>query len=338
MNASVSVFRDRINLAACIPYWEELAAHAVEANPLYEHWMLLPALERLAPGEGFRCVLVWVRDARGRRSLGALLPLHAPGWYKGMPISVLRSFRHPGGALCTPLVRAGYARLCLRALLDWFSGEGEASLLELSHFPRDGALYRALADLLHERERMALATERFMYARLRKETAAGSFAPSPPSGPLVHRTLGAADDVRMWIRDYVQLGGEQHRGLMPALAEAHRRGRLLMTGIDFGGYPIARTAAVVAGAAAFAFPTLCDASYAHCEPQAMAEMDLARHLHRHRALRSIDSLSGDDQGLRYRLWGGARLFQSLLIGDGSWGDVAVAVTSAHDDVALWTTP
>lgn len=338
MQAAVSVFRDRTNLLACIPQWEELAAHAIEANPLYEHWMLLPALERLAPGEGFRCVLVWVEDASGARKLGALLPLHAPGWYKGLPIPVLRSFRHGGWSLCTPLVHADCARPCLQALLDWFSDEGEAALLELSHFPRDGALYLEMARLLHEREQMALATDRVMCARMRRQPGAGVLPPPTVGGPIVHRTMEPGEDAQPWIRAYVELGADERGVLLPALADAHRRGRLLMSGIDYGGRPIARSAAIVAGAAAFALPTACDAGYAQCAPQAMAEAQLARHFQRQPALRTLDSLAGAESGLLYRLWGGARLFQSVLIGDGSWGDVAVAVTSAHDDVALWTTP
>src|SRR5687767_8165859 len=77
----ITVVRDRINLAALVPQWEDLAVHALEPNPLYEHWMLLPALECLAPGEGIRCVLVWIDGREGQRTLGGLFPLQPPAWY-----------------------------------------------------------------------------------------------------------------------------------------------------------------------------------------------------------------------------------------------------------------
>jgi hypothetical protein len=276
--------------------------------------------------------MVWVGEGPLRR-LGALVPLHAPAWYKNLPLPVLRSFRYGGWPLCTPLVRAGCARTCLQALLDWFADHGEAPMLELSHFPRDGVLYRTLADLLHEREQMALATDRVMCPRLRRESATAVLGSAAPSAALVPRVMGPGDDARRWIGDYLNLGGDP--GLGAALGEAHRRERLVMTGLDFGGRPIARSAAVTAGAAAFAFATARDAALAS---EVMAEAALARRFHDLPALRSLDSLAGGENPLLYRLWGGARLFQSLLIGDGSWGDVAVAVTSAHDDVTLWTTP
>ena len=40
----VKVIRDSDRLFEHIPAWEDLAAAALEPNPFYEHWVLLPAL------------------------------------------------------------------------------------------------------------------------------------------------------------------------------------------------------------------------------------------------------------------------------------------------------
>jgi hypothetical protein len=57
-NVTVSVVRDRASLAGVVVAWEDLARHAIEPNPLYEPWMLLPALEAQG-SEDFVCVLTW---------------------------------------------------------------------------------------------------------------------------------------------------------------------------------------------------------------------------------------------------------------------------------------
>ena len=67
MQPVVQVVRTREALEAIVPAWEELAAQACEANPFYEHWILLPALR--AQGDGsLHCVCVW----QGERLIGAV--------------------------------------------------------------------------------------------------------------------------------------------------------------------------------------------------------------------------------------------------------------------------
>jgi hypothetical protein len=153
MGFTVSVLRDRINLAAVTPEWEDLALNALEPNAFYRPGALLPALEA---SEGVRFVLVWI-DAE--RRLGALFPFRGPALYKELPIVALKSHRQALQRLCTPLVRAGWAHQCFHALLEWFRRDGEgASLLELRLLAADGAVCRAFAEVARERNQMVLAT------------------------------------------------------------------------------------------------------------------------------------------------------------------------------------
>src|SRR3982074_1953486 len=84
--------------------WETLAAEAVEPNPFYEHWMLLPALEayeKEAANGDFRCVAVWDNG-----KLGALFPLRLEHGSRGLPLRALRSWSHRNMLVGTPLVSA----------------------------------------------------------------------------------------------------------------------------------------------------------------------------------------------------------------------------------------
>src|SRR3954451_10467438 len=99
MKPVVQVVRDREALEAIVPAWEELAANACEANPFYEHWILLPALRAQGEGSGCRCVLVW----DGGRLTGRL-PFERRLNFRGLPAATLTSWRHSAYLLCPPLV------------------------------------------------------------------------------------------------------------------------------------------------------------------------------------------------------------------------------------------
>src|SRR5215210_6529152 len=112
MKPVIQVVRDRAALEAIVPAWEDLAAHCVEANPFYEHWILLPALRAQGEGANFCCVLVW----DGERLMG-LFPFERRRNFKGLPSATLTSWRHSAYLLCTPLLRADCAADCLQAFL-----------------------------------------------------------------------------------------------------------------------------------------------------------------------------------------------------------------------------
>ena len=153
LDIAVELVRDRASLGRIIAQWEDLVGHALEPNPLYEPWMMLPALD--TPGDGdFHCCLLWVRDPERSdlpAKLGGLFPFRRARAYKGFPASALRSWSHPSWAweLCTPLVRTEGAQQYLAALLDWLERDG-AAVIEFRHMPRDGAFSGVLADALRD--------------------------------------------------------------------------------------------------------------------------------------------------------------------------------------------
>jgi hypothetical protein len=157
---TVTVLRDRRDLAAVASEWEDLARNAVEPNAFYRPGAVLRALEAQDGGEGIRFVLVWIEDAmKGARQLGALFPFRGPALYKGLPVVALKSHRHASQRICTPLVRKRWAPECFHALLDWFRSDGDgAALLELRALPCHGPVYRAFAEVARERNQLVLAS------------------------------------------------------------------------------------------------------------------------------------------------------------------------------------
>src|SRR5438046_494856 len=129
-------------MTAIAPSWENMAAAAIEPNPFYEPWMLLPALELFGLGRGFRLVTVW----NGER-LDAVLPLERTATFKGLPLPALSSWRHRHCLLCTPLVRADGAVETLAVLIEWLRAEG-TSLVGLQYIPTEGPFNRALTAAL----------------------------------------------------------------------------------------------------------------------------------------------------------------------------------------------
>src|SRR5437016_5278579 len=100
-------------LEKLIPEWESLAAQALEPNPFFEHWLLLPALRAFAANDDLRIVCI----RRGGK-LAALFPFRLVSRYKGLPLNALASWRHPHCLLCTPLVVRERPQECLCALFQ----------------------------------------------------------------------------------------------------------------------------------------------------------------------------------------------------------------------------
>jgi CelD/BcsL family acetyltransferase involved in cellulose biosynthesis len=352
---TVSVLRDSASLAQIVPEWTDLVRHAVEPNPFYEPWMLLPALQWLDEGGALCCVAVWLEDGPARR-LGALFPFHAPARYKGAPVAALSSYRHRHWLLCTPLIRAGRAQPCMEALLDWFARDGEgASLLEFRYVPCDGPAHSAIADALREREMMVIATDSFSRALLvRREDGDGAFEESLPRdmgrdlrrrqrrlaerGEVNYRVLRLEGEVEHWIDDFLRLeasGWKGRRGsaldcrdgdrrfARAIMASAFQRGQLMMVGVDLDRRPLARCCNFISGEGAFGFRIACDEAYAPYAPGVMAMVDSMRRFHAQRGLRWMDSLTDPQNTLLNRLYNSRRLFQTVLVGSGVLGELAV---------------
>ena len=342
---------DRHSLGARAPALEELARHAIDPNPLYEPWMLLPALEA-AQDDDFVCVLT---EAGG--SITGVFPFRRARRYKGLPITVLRSWRHASWMFCPPLLRPRTAAASVRALLDWLrSGEADASAVEFLYIPTDGAFHAVLADVLAGGSEMVMETEGFTRALLRREASGEAYIESAMSkgwrkelkrrerrlqeqGQVRAVSMAREEDPRPWIEEFLALeaSGWKGRGgtalasvaanrafAEHALTEAARRGRLNMVGINLNGRAIARCCNILAGEGSFGYRVAYDEEFAYYSPGLMAEVESIRDFHRLPDVQWMDSMTDPDNALINRLWKHRRRFQSLLVGTSVWGEMWVS--------------
>jgi CelD/BcsL family acetyltransferase involved in cellulose biosynthesis len=337
----VTVVRSATDLAAIRPAWQELAAHALEPNPLYEPWMALPALEAAAPPRGLQCVLVW----NGER-LEAMFPFERRTGLSGLTRGTLASWRHGSWMLGTPLIKAKSARASLGALFDWLEREGEP-LAEFRYLPSDGQFYSALADALAERKAMVVATERFSRPLLHKARAGAQLAGGlrrdlarkerrlRERGALAYVVLRSDGDVQRWIEEFLELESAGWKGrhgsalacsagnrrfAIAALSAAFQMKRLCMHGLDLGERPLARHCYLLAGEGSFHYRSAYNEDFRCYSPGTLAGLYGLRELETLPEVQWVDSMSDPEHPGVNRLWKDRRTIATLVVGMGAWGE------------------
>lgn len=355
---TVVVMRDVRELTGLIPAWEQLAAHALEPNVFYEHWMLLPALE--AYGAGEVAVVAVLADGngvhRGTDSLAGLFPVRFTPSFRNLNVGAISLWRHPHCYLGTPLIRADRAVECVAGMLQWLRDRADARLLELPWISGDGP-FREL--LLEQTSKLGLTSwiiDTYTRGLWQQGADAAAGARSAVSGELrrrlrrkerrlaergrlEHRVMGEGDDAREWIGQFLRLEASGWKGASgTALAcseagrryftqvatEAYARRRLLMLGLDYEGEPIARRCGFLAGDGSFAFKTAYDERFAPYSPGAMAELDSLTQFQGLDGVRWMDSCTTPDNTLINRICNGRRTIESLAIGSGALGELVIS--------------
>lgn len=343
MKLETQVLRHVAELRALVPEWEALAAEALEPNPFYEPWLMLPALEAYGIDAGFRCVAVWQDGA-----LGALFPLQLERRFRGLPVRAARSWRHRNMLIGTPLVRAKHAVGCIGALLE----SGVAPVIELDWTSAGGSFYGALAEALTEGgfpwvvsdayQRAVLVRERDPRARFNsnmKNNVRRWTARLAAHGRLEPVRLAPGDDIAAWTAEFMRLESSGWKGragtalacreddrrfVTEVFAEAHRRGRLIITGLDLAGRPLARHTMLAGGEGAFTFKIAYDETHASCSPGILAEVDNVRQFLENPGPRWIDSNTARESVSYGRVWKDRRTVQRIALGLGGAGRLAVA--------------
>ncbi|HEX4649671.1 MAG TPA: GNAT family N-acetyltransferase [Steroidobacteraceae bacterium] len=355
---SVVVMRDVRDLTGLIPAWEELAAHALEPNVFYEHWMLLPALE--AYGGGDVAVVAVLADGnsarRGTDTLAGLFPVRLTPSFRNLSVSAMSLWRHPHCYLGTPLIRAERAVECVAGMLQWLRDRADVKLLELPWISADGPFRELLLEQSSELGLTSWIIETHTRGLWQQSVEAAAGARSAISGELrrrlrrnerrlaergrlEHRVMGEGDDAGEWIEQFLRLEASGWKGASgTALAcsdagrryftqvatEAYARRRLLMLGLDYEGEPIARRCGFLAGDGSFAFKTAYDERFAGYSPGAMAELDSLTQFERLDGVRWMDSCTTPDNTLINRICNARRTIESLAIGSGALGELVIS--------------
>ena len=359
MTPSVKVVTGLQAMKDIVPAWDELAARALEPNPFYESWMLLPAIEAFGLERGFRLVTVW----SGER-LDAVLPLERTRGFKGLPLPAFGSWRHRHMLLCTPLVRHDGATETLDALVGWLkTGPEGAEIAGLQYLARDSAFHRAMVEALKDAGIRPLVMDSYQRPVLRRRRDADTYITETISakdrtelrrrerrlveqGALSYVALDSGEDVGRWIEEFLQLeasGWKGKEGTALACTEAnrrfateiftaaHRRGRLQIVGVDLDGKPIARCTSFSAGPGSYAFKPAYHEAYARFSPGIIAEVARIRHFHGLADVRWMDSFTDAGNTVMSRLWSDRITIESIAFG----ARIAGALTVAAWPVVRW---
>ena len=340
----VEVRSDLESLRAIVPDWQALAEDAAEPNPFYEHWMLLPALEAYGAGGDFQCVAVWENG-----TLAGLFPMQIERRFHGLPVRVLRSWRHRNMLLCcTPLVRARSAAKCIAALLQ----SPLAPAIELEWMPADGPVYAALIESAVAQGMPWVVTDAYARALLQRDSDPRERFNSnmknhlrrwqarlSSHGEVTPVRLAPDGDLERWTDEFLRLEAsgwkakegsalacreDDRRFVAAVFPEAFRRRRLLITGLDLGGKPLARHCMIAAGEGAFTFKIAYDEAYASCSPGILAEVDNVRQFLETPGPRWVDSNTSRENTSYGRVWKDRRTFQRVAVGLRGAGKAAVA--------------
>jgi len=337
-------------LEKLVPEWESLAAHALEPNPFFEHWLLLPALRAFASKNDVRIVCV----RRGGK-LSALFPFQLASRYKGLPVNVLASWRHPHCLLGTPLVIRDRPQECLSDLFQWLRQERVASIVEFSYVPAGGRFHQALVDALNLGGHFTQVGDSYTRGLLCRDKDADGYINSALSaesrqklrraekrlheqGRVAHRVLQPGDDIQRWIDEFLQLEARGWKGRCgsalactetntrfanEAFTNAFKRGQLVMVGVDLDDRPIARYCGFVASEGSFAFKTAYDEEFRRFAPGLLAELDMIRAFHGLPEVQWMDSFTDRSNSTIDRLWKHRRIVQRLAVGLGARGELAI---------------
>jgi CelD/BcsL family acetyltransferase involved in cellulose biosynthesis len=351
------VIEDPAALRARIPAWDELAAAALEPNPFYESWMLLPALEAFGGGARLRFVFVHAERAGRPPQLCGFFPLERVARFKGFPFRHVRLWSYPHRFLGTPLLRPAHASACLEALLEWLAESGDASMIEWGRIGGDGAFHAALQHVLHASGRRSFVGQAFTRALLAPRADGDEYLRLSlqgtsrkefrrlerrlaESGGLRYETLQPGAPAAGWAEQFLALearGWKGRRGsaldcsdanrrfFLAVAAEAARRRRLMMLSLAAGGRTIAMKCNFLAHDGAFAFKIAYDEGYARYSPGTLLELENVREFHRRPALRWMDSCAEADHFMANRLWLDRREIRTVLTATGrAAGDLVVS--------------
>jgi CelD/BcsL family acetyltransferase involved in cellulose biosynthesis len=337
------VVRDLAGLKLHLPAWEDLSVHAMEPNPFYEPFMLLPALDVFGRQSALQFVFIYTAR-RGHRVLLALLPMERASRYRGLPLAHSRLWMHRHCYLCTPLIRRGQARRCLSGYLDWLSTHDTGAVIEWRNVNGDGAFLTAFDEVLADTHHAYVPYE-FKRALLRPRRDSDSLLKETHSrkarhelrrlerrlaeiGALEYRELQNRDHAAQWIDAFLELerrGWKGKRGSALACrdadrhfftqwaSEAARRGRLMMLALAVGGRTVAMKCNVLAGSGAYAFKITYDEDYARYSPGVLLEMENIRRFHTRGDLQWMDSCADPANWMMNRIWPDRRRIATLVM-------------------------
>ena len=337
----------------------DLSGAALEQNPFFEDWMLLPAVKSFGPGLDLLFVFVFARPpSHSPRLLCGFFPLIRHHRWPGLRLRVYSLWQHTYCPLSTPLVRCDYAHECLEALFNWLAASrGGCQLIEFNNIRSDSPFGRTLSDFLQERRipnfvfnrfaRAAYQPTRDPYEQLQAALSSKYLSQLRRKqrmlsevGSVQFAKLRPGDNVSQWINDFLKLEASGWKGsektaldcaeasrsfFADAAQAAFRRGRLRMIESRLDGELLALRCSFISGRESFLFKLAYNENYARFSPGVLLELENMKYLSAEKCVE--DSCTVPDHPMFDRLWAGRNQIQTTLA---SWSKSGAAAISAME--------
>ena len=357
----VRVFVNWSDLEPFIEHWENLAAHALEPNPSYEWWMLIPALQHQLPGSDVRVALLFAADASplDKGALCGIVPFEVRTRHGGLPARVIRFWNHIYAVSATPLLRRDCAHACLRAFFEWiYLTQPAHTLIHLSDVRSNGEFLPVLTATVNEGRLGHLFEDIWQRAMFRPKRDADEYVQSISTshhrhewrrqerrlaehGLLTYDSLEPTQDAGPWLDEFVRLEmsgwkgregtafgcDERHlKWLTEVVTQAHNRRRLMILALRLDGKAIAMRINLVSPPGSYAFKIAFDEKFLKFSPGVLLELQNIRCLHGIPAIEWMDSVAVSNHPLMNRVWIDRVAVVSVLVAPGRFlGRLMVAL-------------
>jgi len=348
LRMSVVVAETASELQTHVAAWESLGANAIEPNPFYEPWMLLPALRHLGAQSRLIFVLIYGSDASHEHGdvLCGLFPLELRPRYRSLPLPYLRLWKHDYCFLCTPLLRTGYSLPALRAFFDWaVSAANDRGIVEFGFVPAEGCFHDCLQQCLGSKDWPVFHSMQYSRPFLLKPANPEQYlrdALSPKSISTLGRhsrrlseianlefaSLQTSGDVRSWIQTFLELEAsgwkgqagtamncrENHRDFLESIVTAaFDRKQVQMEALLIGARQVAARCCLRSGRGLFVFKVAFDEHYARYSPGMLLEVECIRRLSAETDIDWADSCAAPDHPMWGRLWKQRRAIETVAV-------------------------
>jgi hypothetical protein len=361
---SIHVLEQPEALAQHFAEWADLASAAIEPNPFYEPWLVIPALKLFDAGD-LLFVLVFgyqPGDPPGPTVLCGFFPLARRRGVSGLPVKMLGLWRHDYCFLCTPLLRSGWERETLSAFFDWLEDDPRScGLMEFGLVNGEGPFHHLLVDFFNERTKLTFTSycytraffqprgdpEAYLRAALaakRRHELRRQERLLSELGGIEYVEVQPGPEMQAWIENFMRLeasGWKAQHGTAFASQPSHRAffeeiaaravdcGRLMMLELRCGGRPIASKCNFITPPGSFAFKIGFDAEYYRFSPGVMLELENMRRVVARPDLQWMDSCAAANHFMLNRLWTERRSIQTVVMATGRRpGELVVSMLPA----------
>ncbi len=324
---------DKIVTDAFKSQWDILAAGAVEPNPFYESWFLLPALQQFDQDGNVKILAMWQDKA-----LVGFLPVVDAWIYGRWPIAHHVNWLHHNAFLGVPLVMPGFEQFFWEQMFEIMDQSGGKSLfLHLNGMVIGAPIQKALVRtcmaqhrrfaLVDEQERALLqgpATAEDYFAnavrgKKRKELRRQKNRLAEMGDLQFLRSDGGANPDK-WIDEFLALERASWKGeagsaldctaetrtmFREALRGAAAKGKIELLDLRLDGAPLAMLVNFICAPGSFSFKTAFDERYARFSPGVLLQIENLALLERG-DVDWCDSCAAEGHPMIDSLWTGRR--------------------------------